>query len=227
MQIGFPTDVKHVAHIGGDGPSVNSPGWMNEFKPPPSSPGFSSTPLNRGGGGEIKEETPVKLVYEGRVVCHVLDTSRRSARATPNSPARDIPDLPKSSRRRSSTETASAAASGVDSPTKAKADKARQSRRSSKNSAKDLLDPTKSGQGIDSPSRTLPDVPKKTRRKNSKESSDNGRTNRSSRSKAQAAELDNGSESDPVGKTNSNSEHCHASALSALEEVEQGFTGIS
>jgi hypothetical protein len=29
MQIGFPTDVKHVAHIGWDGPSVNSPSWVN------------------------------------------------------------------------------------------------------------------------------------------------------------------------------------------------------
>lgn len=29
MQIGFPTDVKHVAHIGWDGPSVSSPSWVN------------------------------------------------------------------------------------------------------------------------------------------------------------------------------------------------------
>nr|CAN83875.1 hypothetical protein VITISV_014758 [Vitis vinifera] len=34
MEIGYPTDVKHVAHIGWDGgPSVNTPSWMNEFKP--------------------------------------------------------------------------------------------------------------------------------------------------------------------------------------------------
>ncbi|XP_047315024.1 CRIB domain-containing protein RIC5-like [Impatiens glandulifera] len=33
IQIGFPTDVKHVAHIGSDGPSTNQPSWMNEFKP--------------------------------------------------------------------------------------------------------------------------------------------------------------------------------------------------
>ncbi|XP_048129170.1 CRIB domain-containing protein RIC5-like [Rhodamnia argentea] len=31
LQIGFPTDVKHVAHIGGQGPSANAPSWMNEF----------------------------------------------------------------------------------------------------------------------------------------------------------------------------------------------------
>ncbi|CAH8389361.1 unnamed protein product [Eruca vesicaria subsp. sativa] len=32
MKIGFPTDVKHVAHIGNDGPSTNAPSWMNDFK---------------------------------------------------------------------------------------------------------------------------------------------------------------------------------------------------
>lgn len=34
MQIGFPTDVKHVAHIGLDGPSaVNSPSWVCQSPP--------------------------------------------------------------------------------------------------------------------------------------------------------------------------------------------------
>lgn len=28
IQIGFPTDVKHVAHIGWDGPAVDSPSWV-------------------------------------------------------------------------------------------------------------------------------------------------------------------------------------------------------
>ncbi|XP_042386882.1 CRIB domain-containing protein RIC7-like [Zingiber officinale] len=33
MQIGHPTDVKHVAHIGCDGQSINnSPSWMTEFR---------------------------------------------------------------------------------------------------------------------------------------------------------------------------------------------------
>ncbi|KAK9058404.1 hypothetical protein SSX86_023246 [Deinandra increscens subsp. villosa] len=32
IQIGAPTDVKHVAHIGCDGPSSNAPTWMNEFQ---------------------------------------------------------------------------------------------------------------------------------------------------------------------------------------------------
>lgn len=32
MQIGLPTDVKHVAHIGFDGPAVNSPSWVMKFR---------------------------------------------------------------------------------------------------------------------------------------------------------------------------------------------------
>ncbi|KAL4561204.1 hypothetical protein LXL04_033367 [Taraxacum kok-saghyz] len=32
IQIGAPTDVKHVAHIGCDGPSSNAPSWMNDFQ---------------------------------------------------------------------------------------------------------------------------------------------------------------------------------------------------
>ncbi|KAI7733591.1 hypothetical protein M8C21_000947 [Ambrosia artemisiifolia] len=32
IQIGAPTDVKHVAHIGCDGPSTPAPSWMNEYK---------------------------------------------------------------------------------------------------------------------------------------------------------------------------------------------------
>ncbi|XP_022140195.1 CRIB domain-containing protein RIC10-like [Momordica charantia] len=35
MEIGYPTDVKHVAHIGWDGPSGTAPSWMNEFKSAP------------------------------------------------------------------------------------------------------------------------------------------------------------------------------------------------
>ncbi|CAA0825180.1 CRIB domain-containing protein RIC6 [Striga hermonthica] len=32
MEIGNPTDVKHVAHIGWEGPSGGAPTWMNEFR---------------------------------------------------------------------------------------------------------------------------------------------------------------------------------------------------
>lgn len=31
IQIGLPTDVRHVAHIGWDGPSLESPSWVLVF----------------------------------------------------------------------------------------------------------------------------------------------------------------------------------------------------
>ncbi|KAJ0699049.1 putative CRIB domain-containing protein RIC1 [Helianthus annuus] len=59
FQIGQPTDVKHVAHIGGDGPAVESPSWMKGFDGKDSQSG----PLDKTGG---KVETPeVKWVSEG------------------------------------------------------------------------------------------------------------------------------------------------------------------
>jgi len=46
MEIGYPTDVRHVAHIGWDGPSVNGPSWMDELRPAPD---FSLAPLSDFG----------------------------------------------------------------------------------------------------------------------------------------------------------------------------------
>ncbi|XP_057546960.1 CRIB domain-containing protein RIC5-like isoform X2 [Amaranthus tricolor] len=46
MQIGFPTDVKHVAHIGWDGPTANSPSWISSFKEGDSEGGGGGAPVN-------------------------------------------------------------------------------------------------------------------------------------------------------------------------------------
>ncbi|KAL5730903.1 hypothetical protein ACHQM5_003687 [Ranunculus cassubicifolius] len=43
MEIGFPTDVKHVAHIGWDGQSDNAPTWMKEYK---TTSNFSAASVN-------------------------------------------------------------------------------------------------------------------------------------------------------------------------------------
>lgn len=48
MEIGYPTDVKHVAHIGWDG-SGSAPSWMNEFK---SAPDFSTSLGTIGDPGD-------------------------------------------------------------------------------------------------------------------------------------------------------------------------------
>ncbi|CAM8893607.1 unnamed protein product [Rhodiola kirilowii] len=46
IEIGYPTDVKHVAHIGWDGASGTAPSWMNEFK---AAPNFSTTSVESYG----------------------------------------------------------------------------------------------------------------------------------------------------------------------------------
>ncbi|XP_048131996.1 CRIB domain-containing protein RIC10-like isoform X3 [Rhodamnia argentea] len=49
MEIGYPTDVKHVSHIGWDGPSGNGPSWMNEFR---AAPEFSGSLRSIGEPGD-------------------------------------------------------------------------------------------------------------------------------------------------------------------------------
>ncbi|KAI3466588.1 hypothetical protein Pfo_023251 [Paulownia fortunei] len=46
MEIGYPTDVKHVAHIGWEGPSGSAPTWMNEFR---AGPDFAATSIGNSG----------------------------------------------------------------------------------------------------------------------------------------------------------------------------------
>ncbi|KAM5563392.1 hypothetical protein ABKV19_018176 [Rosa sericea] len=159
IQIGFPTDVKHVAHIGWDGPSTasSSPSWMNEFQSPP---GFASGPLCPNG--EMTDDNTVKWVSE--------DSSRRSSRSS-MSPTHD-PELPKSSRRQSSRGH-EGGGGGTESP-REKSDKPRQTRRPSR---RDSSEGTRGGrqEATDTSSESsLPDIPKKSRRKKSKESAIGG-----------------------------------------------------
>ncbi|KAL1562474.1 CRIB domain-containing protein RIC10-like isoform X1 [Salvia divinorum] len=48
LEIGGPTDVKHVAHIGMDGSSGNAPSWMNEYK---TGSDFAATSLGNSASG--------------------------------------------------------------------------------------------------------------------------------------------------------------------------------
>ncbi|XP_062023566.1 CRIB domain-containing protein RIC6-like isoform X2 [Rosa rugosa] len=152
IQIGFPTDVKHVAHIGWDGPST-----MNEFQSPP---GFASAPLSQNG--EMTDKNMVKCVSE--------DSSRRSSRSS-MSPTHD-PELPKSSRRQS-LRGHEGGGGGTESP-REKSDKPRQTRRPSR---RDSSEGNRGGrqEATDTSSESsLPDIPKKSRRKKSKESAIGG-----------------------------------------------------
>ncbi|CAA6654337.1 unnamed protein product [Spirodela intermedia] len=74
MQIGYPTDVKHVAHIGWDGPSVNPPSWMNEFR---------SAPLSTLGTEAMTDQAPARFSSQD------LDSGHGGFH---DSPLRELPD---------------------------------------------------------------------------------------------------------------------------------------
>ncbi|KAF9605707.1 hypothetical protein IFM89_018050 [Coptis chinensis] len=153
MQIGNPTDVKHVAHIGWDGPAVNSPSWMNEFREPSES---SSAPLNYPRGqnenGQNENHIPRRHsrdVFSQASADHAV-ARRLSLADDPSSPELER----KQSRRRHS------AGGSINSP------------------GRDLyngITPTRKNcnSNIGSPSpcnAPSPSIPKKSRRKKSKES---------------------------------------------------------
>ncbi|XP_042944458.1 CRIB domain-containing protein RIC10-like isoform X2 [Carya illinoinensis] len=56
IEIGYPTDVKHVAHIGLDGQSGSAPSWMNEYE---TSSEFSTKSL--GSLGEFRDSNSMPL----------------------------------------------------------------------------------------------------------------------------------------------------------------------
>ncbi|CAH8313411.1 unnamed protein product [Eruca vesicaria subsp. sativa] len=70
IQIGQPTDVKHVAHIGWEGPSATTPSWMDDYKSPEDEAKRSSKKKPASSGERQKNK--------GR---------RKSSTGTNNSPA--------------------------------------------------------------------------------------------------------------------------------------------
>ncbi|KAJ8899474.1 hypothetical protein K2173_018448 [Erythroxylum novogranatense] len=203
MHIGFPTDVKHVAHIGwDDGPSVNQPSWMNEYKGPPGL--ASSAPLNVNGE---MEDAPVKWVSQAN------DSGYSTGEGDTGSPSRDRDaELSKPSRLRSS------AASRTDESSTT--EKTKQRRPSKHTGTRELpdgakptrhpKDPTKGGESASNPS----DIPKKIRRRKPKEEESTR-----SRSKAHAPD------SDAVSVLKSNDNELGHSSLE--ESADKGCTGIS
>ncbi|KAK1422619.1 hypothetical protein QVD17_17904 [Tagetes erecta] len=95
MEIGYPTDVKHVAHIGWDGSSGNAPSWMNEFK---TAPDFAATSIANTGS--------VMSTWSSQDFGEAM--GRRPTDDTLNDlPPVDLPDIPKKQRRRKSKSTSS------------------------------------------------------------------------------------------------------------------------
>ncbi|WJX11932.1 hypothetical protein P8452_02478 [Trifolium repens] len=205
IQIGCPTDVKHVAHIGWDGPSVNSPSWMNEFK---TAPGFASAPMTLTGDAQSKaQDNNVKWVSE--------DTRRRSSRSVNSqTQGRDLPELPKASRRQTNSNT-------TDSPTR---EKTRQSRKTSSNRpSSNLKDSSDDSQDLvdGSQAQNIPEIPKKTRRKKSKDK-DSGSSTSKLRSKTQQQQQQ---PSDPNMEYESPTSN-KPSSFEENENYERGMSGV-
>ncbi|KAJ6819381.1 putative CRIB domain-containing protein RIC7 [Iris pallida] len=178
MQIGFPTDVKHVAHIGWDGPAAvnNTPTWMNEFHSAPLTTSFGQdgrdvvcSPKSASqeiplGGGMPSDSPPSKPPRRSRRHASASE-SPESGSATPEH---------ESSSARASGSRHSRRQSG--SEPSAEGSSRRGARRSSKSAG---CEP-----GSESPARDLPSIPKQSRRRKTKTGSDGGGSSRpSARSK--------------------------------------------
>ncbi|GAB2242170.1 hypothetical protein Droror1_Dr00018945 [Drosera rotundifolia] len=210
MQIGLPTDVKHVAHIGWDGPAVSSPSWMNEFK---STEGAIP--------GNPRESEDVRGDSEG-------SSARRNAR---DSQARDLPALPRPSRRQPSMDS-TGSDSPLGSPSSQKSKELKHSRRRhSDSSHKESKEGThgsrssrhkevSSPRGGESSSHSVPNIPKKSRRKKSKDGE--GSVRSSSRSKGHCSSTRGGSShgSDDGSSRSYTSETFQSSGLATLHEEE-------
>ncbi|XP_043804887.1 CRIB domain-containing protein RIC6 [Manihot esculenta] len=225
MQIGLPTDVKHVAHIGWDGPAVNSPSWVtfnvfffliNYTLIPELYDVYHFNDEQRRMKISNFSESSFDWYEQSMVDSACRKTSRRASDFL----SRDLPELPKSSRRHSS------AGGAGDSPPKEKTEK-KHSKRSSKKESKELTDGKPSRSKDSSDSSSNPDAPKKSRRKKSKDAASVGAsTSKSSRSKAKATE-DFGSESGPLSQS-LNIDNCGSAANFALNEnAENGLNEIS
>uniref|UniRef100_A0A0D9WYC3 CRIB domain-containing protein n=1 Tax=Leersia perrieri TaxID=77586 RepID=A0A0D9WYC3_9ORYZ len=179
MQIGFPTDVKHVAHIGWDGPSVptnnaGAPSWMKDYHSAPlDSASFRS---ERGGSAASNPWASQEIVIDGG---SLGDTSFRETRSEAGSidiTAGDSPPSPNTRRSRRHRSRGSAATSSMDcTGTEEKKDKAKKSSRG-KNRKKDKSDKSAADGGGDGGAATtcqdLPAVPKKSNRRKNKGSSE-------------------------------------------------------
>ncbi|XP_042392225.1 CRIB domain-containing protein RIC11-like isoform X2 [Zingiber officinale] len=108
MEIGHPTDVKHIAHVGFDNaPNAQgaSPSWMNSYK---TSRDFSSGSL---GNFDFTENSWASLDFEQRELQSAADLEILTEHPCP-----DLPRAPKSSKgkkkkAKSSSSTRSSAAS--------------------------------------------------------------------------------------------------------------------
>ncbi|KAF3451682.1 hypothetical protein FNV43_RR07778 [Rhamnella rubrinervis] len=102
MEIGYPTDVKHVAHIGWDDPSGSAPTWMNTFK---TAPDFSATSL--GNIGERRDSNPAALSTWSSQDFEQSMGNQPVSDMFKDLPPNELPNVPKKSKRKKSKSSSS------------------------------------------------------------------------------------------------------------------------
>ncbi|XP_061985264.1 CRIB domain-containing protein RIC5-like [Populus nigra] len=180
MQIGFPTDVKHVAHIGCDGPSAtNAPSWMNEFNSPPEL--LCLTSNSKEEEKSLSTDPPAEDTIQTEKPRHRSRRSSGSASSLLNSPDRRSTDSSRNSRHQASSCTGSPLNSprGTDAP---KSYRRHRSSNKSMDSPKGESSGTNrisrrqknSSLGAESPTHDQPSIPKHSRGRKSKGSPGSG-----------------------------------------------------
>ncbi|XP_058092797.1 CRIB domain-containing protein RIC10-like isoform X2 [Magnolia sinica] len=90
MEIGLPTDVRHVAHIGWDGSPASAPSWMSEFTKEPE---FSALSLSSFGQPRDPNAMDSSQDFEQDMGLH---------QALGNSPENELPKARKKVKRKKS-----------------------------------------------------------------------------------------------------------------------------
>ncbi|XP_020096472.1 CRIB domain-containing protein RIC10-like [Ananas comosus] len=192
LEIGFPTDVKHVAHIGWDGPNVNGPSWMKEFHSAPLSSasyaaeGRESPPRNLWASQEINfhgglEESPQQ---------ESVRPARRGGVSSSDDPTADSPsNSPKSTKPRHTRRHQSDGTVAVDPPNRDPSDPSKKGRRHRRKEGGPNGPPTDAAPGA----QELPAIPKQSHRRRIKGSGESGGSTRPSRLKDTTSALSSSS----------------------------------
>ncbi|KNA08367.1 hypothetical protein SOVF_163160 isoform A [Spinacia oleracea] len=104
MEIGLPTDVKHVAHIGWDGPDGTTPTWMTEFG---TGSDIAVGSMGSVGGSRDQTWTSQDVTDFERTFGRQTSTAKLS-----NFPPSNLPSNSKKSRRKKNKSTNSSPKSG-------------------------------------------------------------------------------------------------------------------
>ncbi|KAJ8768332.1 hypothetical protein K2173_021485 [Erythroxylum novogranatense] len=154
LEIGLPTDVKHVAHIGMDGPDANKPSWMNEYKTE-----MSSGPLNSSEEAEADRSSNPRETGKKK---HRLRRPSSTGDAPLESLTNRSFDTPKQSRRHRSSNNSMDSTNRDSGSVRSRDGGSTRSRRHQSSSA---------GGGGESPATDQPSIPKHSRVRKSKGSS--------------------------------------------------------